>query len=266
LTLFLQSTVVRVLMSKDGARAEGVEIVRADGSREEIRCKALVLACSTVETARLLLTQGIGNSSGQVGRNLTSHFRLTVVGLFPQVRGRDASNDDGWDYYHSMLSGMYWREKSKKFEGTYQVQCGAGVHPKKLAIKWAPGFGESMKAQLKDWNTIHAGMNMQGMLLVSKNKFVDLDPVTKDALGMPMPRVHLHYDDSDLAMADDVIATCEEIIKLGGGTVHSSPGKATRENLVIDSNHWVGTARMGTDKRTSVVDLEGRSHDPLFGS
>jgi len=261
LSLFLQSTVTRIVMTKDGHRVEGVEIVKADGTREELRCRALVLACSTVETARLLLHQKLANSSGQIGRNLSSHFGLTVVGLFPQVRGRDASNDDGWDYYHSLLTGLYWKDKSKKFEGTYQVQCGAGVHPKKLAIKWAPGFGESLKAQLKDWNTIHAGMNMQGMLLISKNKYVDLDPVKKDANGVPLPRIHLHYDDSDLAMANDVIETCEETIRLAGGTVHASPGKATRENLVIDSNHWVGTARMGTDKRISVVDTECRSHD-----
>lgn len=261
LSLFLQSTVTRIVMAKDGHRVQGVEIVKADGGREELRCRALVLACSTVETARLLLTQNLANSSGQIGRNLTSHFGLTVVGLFPQVRSRDASNDDGWDYYHSLLTGLYWKDKSKKFEGTYQVQCGAGVHPKKLAIKWAPGFGDSLKAQLKDWNVTHAGMNMQGMLLISKNKYVDLDPVKKDGHGVPLPRIHLHYDDSDIAMANDVIETCEETIRLGGGTVHSSPGKATRENLVIDSNHWVGTARMGTDKRTSVVDTECRSHD-----
>ena len=41
----------------------------------------------------------------------------------------------------------------------------------------------------------------------------------------------------------------------------STPGKVDASKLVIDLNHWVGTTRMGSDPRTSVVDLQGRSHD-----
>ena len=71
-------------------------------ARLAIDAKAVVLSCSAVETARLLLISGIGNSSGQVGRNLSSHFGVTVRGFFPQLVDRDASNDDGTSYYHSL--------------------------------------------------------------------------------------------------------------------------------------------------------------------
>jgi len=66
-----------------------------------------VLACSAVETVpHLLLNKtrefpnGLANSSGQVGRNLTSHFGLTVYGFFPELKNRDATNDDGTNFYH----------------------------------------------------------------------------------------------------------------------------------------------------------------------
>jgi choline dehydrogenase-like flavoprotein len=268
LTLFLESMMTRIEMHPSEARVTGIEYAGADGKTGRIRCRALVMSCSAVETARHLLINrterfpnGLANSSGQVGRNLTSHFGVTVVGLFPQIRERDASNDDGTDYYHGLLTGLYWNKPNPNFEGTYQVQCGSGVHPTRLAIRNVPGIGASLKRELRELNTIHAGMNMQGSLLLSAKKFVDLDSGRRDRFGLPMPRVHLHYEDSDLAMARDMVATSEEIIRAAGGRVLSGPGEITERNLVIDSNHWVGTARMGTDPKSSVVNTTGQSHD-----
>ncbi len=196
-----------------------------------------------------------------MGRNLTSHFGVTVRGFFPQILGRDASNDDGTSYYHSLLTGLYWDEPSPKFEGTYQVQCGAGVTSHRRAIRTAPGYGSALKTKLREWNVGHAGMNMQGTTLISSNKFVDLDPDRRDAFGMPLPRVHLHYDDSDVAMAQDMVERCEEIIRAGDGEIIETPGNVSVDDLVIDLNHWVGTTRMGSDPKTSVVGTDGRAHD-----
>ncbi|MCY4536546.1 MAG: GMC family oxidoreductase, partial [Bryobacterales bacterium] len=93
------------------------------------------------------------------------------------------------------------------------------------------------------------------------NKFVDLDPDRRDAFEMPLPRVNLHYDDSDVAMAQDMVEKCEEIIRAGDGEVIRTPGAVSVDDLVIDLNHWVGTTRMGKDPKSSVVNTDGRSHD-----
>jgi len=98
-------------------------------------------------------------------------------------------------------------------------------------------------------------------MLPSAKKFVDLDESRRDAFGMPLPRVHLHYEDNEIAMANDMIATSEDIIRAAGGRVWSAPDKATAGNLVIDSNRWAGTARMGRDPKTSVVNADCQSHD-----
>ncbi len=261
LTLFLQSTMTRILMEKDGRRVTGIAYVDGQGKAQEIRCRALVLSCSAVETARQLLISGVGNSSGQVGRNLTSHFGTTVAGIFPELYSRDASNDDGTDYYHSLVTGLYWDRPSADFAGTYQIQCGGGLHPQRMFLRNVPGYGATFKKNLKEWNAAHASMNMQGSLLISPRKYVDLDPVKRDRNGQPLPRIHLHYEDSDVAMARDMVATSEEIIRAGGGRVVMTPGVVDASKLVIDSNHWVGTARMGRDARTSVVNPSGQSHD-----
>jgi choline dehydrogenase-like flavoprotein len=105
-------------------------------------------------------------------------------------------------------------------------------------------------------------MNMQGSLQRTARNYVDLDPEKKDRHGLPLPRIHLHYSDSDIAMANDMVRTCHEVIESAGGRVLSSPpAKVTAANLQIDYNHWVGTVAMGKDPKTSVLNADGQSHD-----
>jgi choline dehydrogenase-like flavoprotein len=260
LTTFYESAMTRIVM-KDERHVSGIEYTKKDGSTDTIRCRALVLSCSAVETARHLLINGLANSSGAVGRNLTSHFGVTVIGLFPEIRGRDTSNDDGTDYFHSLLTGLNWDKPNPNFEGTYQVQCGSGVHSRRLTLRSVPGFGQSLKQQLRDVNTIHAMMNMQGTIARNKETFIDLDESRRDRLGLPFPRVHLRYSSNEIAMAKDMVETCEEIINAAGGKLYSKPAEINASTLVIDSNHWVGTARMGNDPKTSVVNTSGQCHD-----
>jgi choline dehydrogenase-like flavoprotein len=258
LDLFLESAMTKIVMR--GGLVGGIEYRKAGGGGGEIRCRSLVLSCSTVETARMLLINGVANSSGQVGRNLTSHFGLTVIGFFPEIAHRDGSNDDGTDYFHSLLTGLYWDKPNRRFEGTYQVQCASGLQPAR-PVRNVPGYGLDFKRRLKETNLGHALMNMQGSLLISANKKVDLDESRRDAHGLPLARVHLHYEDSDIAMAEDCLETSEAVIRAAGGRIISTWPRPSASNLVIDYNHWVGTCRMGKDPKTSVVNTDGQSHD-----
>ncbi|MEO5951036.1 MAG: GMC oxidoreductase, partial [Chloroflexia bacterium] len=261
LTVFTNSTMIRILLGREANRVSGIEYESAAGSIEKLEGRTLVLACSAIETARMLLASNIANSSGEVGRNLTSHFGVTVLGLFPELAKRNHSDDAGTGYYHSLLTGLYWDKPNFNFEGTYQVQCGSGIPPQRLFYRGEKGFGAAYKAELFRKNVCHAGMNMQGSLLVSNRKYIDLDPGRQDRYGTPFPRIHLHYEDADIAMAQDCVNTCEEIIRAGKGEILSSPGRVRREDLVIDLNHWVGTTRMGTDPKRSVVNTDCQSHD-----
>jgi choline dehydrogenase-like flavoprotein len=260
LTVHTGTTMTRIRMA-DGGRVSGITCVDESGREVQFDCTALVLACSTIETARHLLLNGIANSSGQVGRNLSSHFGLSVSCTFPEIRNRDASNDDGTDYYHSLLTGLYWDQPGKNFEGTYQVQCASGLQSMRLPIRDLPGYGADFKKRLREINVTHANMNMQGSLLRTSRNYVDLDPEKKDRFGLPLPRIHLHYSDSDVAMANDMVQTCEDVIASAGGKVLVSPGKVTAANLQIDYNHWVGTVVMGKDPKASVLNPDGQSHD-----
>jgi len=159
------------------------------------------------------------------------------------------------------LTGLYWDKPSPKFQGTYQVQCTAGWALMDLPVRGIKGYGKSFKRELREKCAGNARMNMQGTLLISSKKFVDLDQSRKDKYGLPLSRIHLFYEDSDIAMAQDMVERCEDIIRAGRGEVIASPGKVTADKLMIDYNHWVGTVRMGNDPKTSVLDRFGRSHD-----
>jgi choline dehydrogenase-like flavoprotein len=268
LTILTGCMMTRIVMETSRPRVAAIEYHNKAGAINQLNCRILVLACSTVETARHLLLNrtpdfpnGLANSSGQVGRNLTSHFGLSVDAFFPQLKNRDASNDDGTDYYNGLLSGLYWDEPSKHFDGTYQVQCGSGLHPHNTRLVYLPGFGSALKRKLKEKAICSANMNMQGALFTSAQKYVDLDPDRKDRFGLPLPRVHLHYEENDIAMAKDMVQTSEEIIRAAHGEVLHKPREVSAATLQIDYNHWVGTVKMGTDPKTSVLNVDGQAHD-----
>lgn len=128
-------------------------------------------------------------------------------------------------------------------------------------MNYAPGFGSALKRELKEKAICSANMNMQGMLFPSPKKFVDLDLERKDRFGLPLPRVHLHYEENDLAMAKDMVQTSEEIIHAANGEVLAKPKIVSADSLQIDYNHWVGTVQMGNDRRKSVLNADGQAHD-----
>ena len=200
-------------------------------------------------------------AADRLGRTSPAILAWTWWGTSRNLETATFRRKNGTDYFHSLLTGLYWDKANPTFEGTYQVQCGAGIRPGSLAYRDAPGFGGALKREIREKNVGHASMGMQGSLLISPHKFVDLDPERRDPLGLPLPRIHLHYEDNDVAMAQDMVETCEEIIRSAGGKVIRTPGTVTRNKLQIDQNHWVGTARMGTDAKESVVNTHGQCHE-----
>ncbi|MCI0626433.1 MAG: hypothetical protein L0387_33105 [Acidobacteria bacterium] len=70
---------------------------------------------------------------------------------------------------------------------------------------------------------------------MSSKKFVDLDPERRDRLGPS--RLHLHYEENDIAMAQDMVQICAEITRTGCREVLSIPGRITVDELQIDYNH-----------------------------
>src|SRR5262249_5730786 len=87
---------------------------------------------------------------------------------------------------------------------------------------------------------------------------VELDPLVKDAWGIPVLRFDYRFGDNEMKMVADMAETAEEMLRAAG----AEDIKVRREPLTEGwSIHELGTARMGTDPRTSVTNPFGQTHD-----
>ena len=103
-----------------------------------------------------------------------------------------------------LLTGMYWDKPNPNFDGTYQVQCGAGLQPRRLVAAKRPGWalfrarsaGVQRGPRLHEYAGLAAGFIGNLSILTAERK---------DQTGSALPRVHLEYEASDIAMANDMI-------------------------------------------------------------
>lgn len=228
-----------------------------DGSSHRITGRRFVVACNSIETPRLLLMSaceqapdGIANSSGQVGRNLMDHliffntFRMNTPiygGRGPQsVSGVMTGRDGAFRRHHSAV---------KLF-----LSNDLNVQEKALqAIENQQHWG-NVVALMKE-AAVHQGC-IGGELepLPSARNRVVLDRERLDPLGLPLPSVEYRLDDYVNNGLTVWLAFVRDLIgKMGAEQTSSSVSRS--------SHHPSGTARMGNDPRTSVVDRNCRSHD-----
>jgi choline dehydrogenase-like flavoprotein len=217
----------------------------ATGEEFRQRCKAVVLCAGAIETPRLLLHTGIGNESGQVGRNFLAHVATQVWGTF------DHPIRMNFGFPATIISEDLLRPKDASFAGGYIVQS-LGVVPVTWAQSVARGrglFGADFEAYFDQYNFV-AGIGINGDCLPSRKNFVELSD-EPDKIGMPKPRVHFSYGDNELKMEKHASAVMSEAWKAAGASDIWSLRR---------SAHLIGTCRMGSDPSQSVVNSFGKAH------
>jgi choline dehydrogenase-like flavoprotein len=121
-----------------------------------------------------------------------------------------------------------------------------------------PGFGSSYKKTVRDYGGGFIGMGGFGEVLPRYENYVELDPDVKDRWGVPVLRFHIKFGDNEKKMAADMADSAREMFEDAGIQVLS----VTREILTEGySIHELGTARMGSDPKKSVVNQFQQSHD-----
>ena len=219
---------------------------QAGGVERRQRCKAVFLCAGAVETPRLLLSTGLANDSGQVGRNFMSHVATQVWGTFDEPvrmnRGFPAT----------VISEDLLRPNDAAFAGGYIVQS-LGVVP----VTWAQGvargrglFGEELVRYLDRYNSV-AGIGINGDCVTSKDNFLELSDEL-DERGLPKPLIHFSYGKNELAMSDHAAALLTKAWQAAG---------ASDCWTMQRSAHVIGTCRMGHTAHDSVVNGFGRSHE-----
>jgi choline dehydrogenase-like flavoprotein len=266
LTLRPNSVVSEVLVDKDSGKARGVAFIDGEnGQPYEAKAKAVVLAASTLESARLMLLSkstlypnGIGNSSGHVGHNFCEHIMGPgVTGLVKELVGKPPTLDDGrpGGFYVARFRNL--SERNPNFLRGYGFEGGSGsrMFPESAGQR---GFGAAYKKAVRDYGGAFISMGGFGEVLPRYENYVDLDPRVKDKWGIPALRFHYRFGDNEHKMAQDMVNSAKEIFEEAGIEIVS-----TQETLELEgwSIHELGTSRMGNDPKTSVVNQFQQSHD-----
>jgi choline dehydrogenase-like flavoprotein len=210
------------------------------------RCKQVFLCAGAVETPRLLLHTGIGNASGQVGRNYTAHVATQVWGTFDQPVRMNKG------FPATVISEDTLRPEDATFAGGYLVQS-LGVVPVTFATQVARGrglFGSELTSYLDRYNYI-AGIGINGDCVPSAGNFLELSDEL-DSRGLPKPRIHFSYGKHETAMSEH------------GAKLMTAAWQAAGASDIWTferSAHTIGTCRMGVLADDSVVDPFGRSHE-----
>ena len=233
---------VTALTVKNG-RVTGAEFVRG-GEVEHLSAKTVILAAGAIETPRLLLMNNLANSSGQVGRNFMAHVGVQVWG---QV--------DGDLRPYKGIPGGLISEDNHRVEGLvggYLLQS-LGVMPVTYATQYARGtltWGPELVRHLGGYNHV-AGINVLGECLPSEGNYLELSDEA-DIRGLPKPRIHFSFGDNEQKLTQHAETLMRELWgRIGAREVWALPRAA----------HTLGTARMGENPQTSVVDPFGRVHD-----
>jgi choline dehydrogenase-like flavoprotein len=218
----------------------------AGGVEHRQRCAALFLCAGAIETPRLLLTSGIGNASGEVGRNFMAHTGLQIWGTF------DAAVRPYKGIPGALISEDMHRPANADFAGGYLLQS-IGVMPVTYAGQVARGrglWGAALGEHMAQYNHV-AGINILGDCLPSPDNFVALSDEI-DGRGLPKPVIRFTQGPNEIAMT----AHAETVMRAIWGAAGARDVWAFPRNA-----HVIGTCRMGDDPAASVVDRDGRSHD-----
>jgi choline dehydrogenase-like flavoprotein len=258
-------------------KATGVEFFDKSNNNAQmfVGARAVVLAASACETARLLLNshssqapEGLANSSGQVGRNLTDTIGATVVAQIPALEGRPRYNEDGNSQGHMYIPWWLYKEQAAgelNFPRGYHFEIGGGFSAPNGDFGLAgqeDGYGDALKQDAQRYYGSVMGLYLRGEMVPNENSFCELDPDVKDKFGLPVLRFHWQWTDHELNQIAHGLRTAREILGAMGGrilTPEQTPEEAIKEGGEII--HEIGTTRMGDDPTTSVTNQYGQTWD-----
>ncbi|MBV1876608.1 MAG: GMC family oxidoreductase [Pseudomonadales bacterium] len=254
---------VREVTLNEQGMANGVIYYDEDGLEQFQRAEVVIMACNGVGTPRILLNsqsnlfpEGIANSTGLVGKNLMFHPVGFVQGLFDE----DLQSHKGPQACCILSKQFYETDPQRDFVRGYNMQVSRGAGPVGTALQgYASGnipWGSKHHAAFKKRFDHVAALAILCEDLPELHNQVTLDPELVDADGIPAPKINYQISENTQKMLKHGLARGEEVMRAAGATEVFSGGPVRPAGW-----HLLGTARMGNDPKTSVVNNWGRSHD-----
>jgi glucoside 3-dehydrogenase (cytochrome c) catalytic subunit len=268
LTLRPNAIASHVLIDLKTGKAKGVGFIdQMTKQAQEVFANVVVLCASTIESTRLLLNSasrqhpnGLCNSSGVLGHFLMDHtYGVAVGGLVPAVASYPYNYEDGRNNGIYIPKFRNVDEKDQRFIRGYGIQGGSGRGMLPSTVKSIPGFGSEFKKLVREEKAPATfWMGAWGEMLPRKENRVVIDKGAKDAWGIPAVHIECTHSDNEKAMAKESLDSLREMAQEAGFQVSFANPILSPPGLCI---HEVGTARMGSDSKTSVLNRFNQSWD-----
>jgi choline dehydrogenase-like flavoprotein len=278
----ITGAMARELLVDGSGRVQSISYIdKATRTEKQIRCRAVVVAASACESARLLLNSksskfpaGLANNSGMVGRNLTDTVGYALNGVVPALEGMPRHNCDGIGGMHVYIPWWELEKKNKDFPRGYHVEIGGGLNMPQIGsfrgfAAQTGGYGKSLKDSIRNYygSTVH--FSGRGEMIPNEHSYMEIDPEKVDQWGIPVPRFHFRWSEYEIGMVKHMHRTFTALIETMGG---KPVGPALPENAVSAISvggeiiHEAGTVRMGADPKTSALNKWSQGHetDNLF--
>ncbi|WP_127131646.1 GMC oxidoreductase [Pseudoflavitalea rhizosphaerae] len=256
LTVQCDSIVTRVLYDKDKKKATGVEVVDAITSKTtEYKAKIVFLCASAFNSTWVLFNSatdiwpgGLGSSSGELGHNVMDHhFRLGASGAV-----------DGFDdkyYFGKRPNGIYIPRYRNLFGDKRDYVRGFGYQGGASRQGWSRNVAElsigvDLKEMLSEPGNWSIGITAFGEILPHHENRIFLDKEKKDKWGLPVLAIDAELKENELKMRKDMMADAQEMLSVAGVKDPHTFDNGYAMGMGI---HEMGTARMGKDPKTSVL-------------
>jgi choline dehydrogenase-like flavoprotein len=256
LTLLPFSIVKEIIYDKDKKKAKGVRVINAETNQPtEYFSKIIFLCASTFNSAWILMNSatdiwpdGLGSSSGELGHNVMDHhFRCGASGT---VEGYDDKY-----YYGRRPNGVYvprfrnlFGDKREYIRGFgYQGGAGRSGWGREIAELTIGGDFKDALCEPGGWSI---GMTAFGEMLPYHENRIYLDKEKKDKWGLPVLAMDVEIKENEKKMRKDMMEDAKEMLEIAGVKNVSTYDSGYFPGMGI---HEMGTARMGKDPKTSVL-------------
>jgi choline dehydrogenase-like flavoprotein len=260
MTLRPHSVVHSIIYDPENKRASGVRILDGEtGETHEFFAKIIFCCASALGTTQILLNsaseafpEGLGNSSGQLGHNLMDHhFRCGAHGIYEGFGDRYYKGRRPTGFYLTRFRNIDKASTHKDFLRGYGYQGGGSRQNWVRGVRELEmGLGAEFKKSLIVPGPWQLGMTAFGECLPYYENKVTLNREVLDKHGLPTLTIDCEFKENEMKMREDMKTSAAEMLEAAGYKNIEVYDNDSYPGLGI---HEMGTARMGRDPKTSVL-------------
>jgi choline dehydrogenase-like flavoprotein len=264
LTIRPYSVVHSLVFDPATRRVSGIRVIDAQTrSALEFKGKIVFLCASTLESTRILLNStspefpsGLANSSGELGHNLMDHHMGSgAEGIMPGHEDKMPFGNRPNGIYVPRFRNV--KTKQKDFLRGYGYQGGGERQGWERGLRMA-GIGAEFKNRISAPGNWTLNLGGFGECLPDHKNYVKIEKEKVDAWGIPTIKIHCQWSENELAMSRDMASQAAEMLAAAGAKNITVWNEITAPGLAI---HELGTARMGRDAKSSVLNAHNQAHD-----